>query len=132
MVDRACDLLGYADIYQAKRDIISADPVHYKPADLADARRLAAQILSALGTAMSPQAREAYDRVQRAWTLAKPLYFEVRELGLRFLRYDPQREARFPSLYVVGRTDQGRKRTKKEAEAPGGEGTGGGVKAPPA
>ncbi|WP_437878468.1 hypothetical protein [Sorangium sp. So ce513] len=61
--------------------------------------------------------------LQRAWTLARPLYVEVQELGLRFLRYDPQRDARFPSLYMVGLAGQGRKRTKKEAAAPaGGEG----------
>jgi hypothetical protein len=131
-LDRAYDLLGYADIYQAKRDIVSMDPVHYRPTDLADARRLAAQILTTLGAAMSPKAREAYDLVQRAWTLAKPLYFEVRELGLRFLRHDPQREARFPSLYTVGRTGQGRRKTKKEQGAPGGEGPSGGPTPPPA
>ncbi|WP_437931584.1 hypothetical protein WMF37_20760 [Sorangium sp. So ce291] len=119
-LDRAYDLLGYADIYQARHDVVSRDPVHYRATDLADARRLASQILAVLGAALSPRAREAYDLLQRAWTLAKPLYVEVQELGLRFLRYDPQREARFPSLYVVGRAGQGRKRTKKEPAAPAG------------
>ncbi|WP_437673941.1 hypothetical protein [Sorangium sp. So ce131] len=110
---------------------MSKDPLHYRAADLPDARRLASQILAALGAALSPGAREAYDLLQRAWTLAKPLYVEVQELGLRFLRYEPQRDARFPSLYVVGRAGQGRKRTKKEPAAPGGgdvtPGTGGGA-----
>ncbi|WP_437588473.1 hypothetical protein [Sorangium sp. So ce1000] len=119
-LDRAYDLLGYADIYQAKLDVVSKDPVHYRATDVADARRLAAQILAVLGAALSPKAREAYDLLQRAWTLAKPLYTEVQELGLRFLRYDPQREARLPSLYVVGRAGQGRKRTRREPAAPGG------------
>ncbi|MGK3998605.1 hypothetical protein [Sorangium sp. So ce1024] len=120
-LDRAYDLLGYADIYQAKQDVVSTDPVHYRATDLADARRLASQMLAVLGAALSPKAREAYDLLQRAWTLAKPLYAEVQELGLRFLRYDPQRDARFPSLYVVGRAGQGRKKTKKEAAAPAGK-----------
>ncbi|WP_437732667.1 hypothetical protein [Sorangium sp. So ce1335] len=119
-LDRAYDLLGYADIYQARHDVVSTDPVHHRATDLADARRLASQMLAVLGAALSPKAREAYDLLQRAWTLAKPLYVEVQELGLRFLRYDPQRDARFPSLYVVGRAGQGRKRTKKEAAAPAG------------
>ncbi|MGK3966024.1 hypothetical protein WMF38_17810 [Sorangium sp. So ce118] len=119
-LDRAYDLLGYADIYQAKHDVVSTDPVHYRATDLADARRLASQMLAVLGAALSPKAREAYDMLQRAWTLARPLYVEVQELGLRFLRYDPQRDARFPSLYVVGRAGQGRKRTKKAAAAPAG------------
>ncbi|XYH96538.1 hypothetical protein ACMHYB_53635 [Sorangium sp. So ce1128] len=122
-LDRAYDLLGYADIYQAKHDVVSKDPVHYRATDLADARRIASQILAVLGAALSPKAREAYDLLQRAWTLAKPLYVEVQELGLRFLRYDPQRDARFPSLYVVGRAGQGRKRTKKEPAAPAAGGT---------
>ncbi|WP_437574831.1 hypothetical protein [Sorangium sp. So ce887] len=134
-LDRAYDLLGYADIYQAQHDIVSKDPIHYRATDLADARRLASQILTVLGAALSPKAREAYDLLQRAWTLAKPLYIEVQELGLRFLRYDPQREARFPSLYVVGRVGQGRKRTKKEPAAPAGgdaaPGAGGGATATP-
>ena len=71
---------------------------------------------------MTPHAREAYDLVQRSWTLLKLVYFEVQELGLRFLRYDPQRGARFPSLYGVGRTGQGRKKAKKaDGASEGGE-----------
>jgi hypothetical protein len=131
-IDRAYDLLGYADIYQAKRDLVSKDPVFYRATDLADARRLAGQILTALGAAMTPKAREAYDLVQRAWTLLRPVYFEVQELGLRFLRYDPQRDARFPSLYVVGRTGQGRKKGKKEEAPPAGAPTAEAPKEPPA
>lgn len=117
-LDRAYDLLGYADIYESKKAVVSQDPVHYRPTDLADARRLAAQILAALGGRMSPNARDAYDLMVRAWTFARPVYFEVQELGLRFLRYDPKREERFPSLYVVGRAGVGRRKAKKEEGAP--------------
>jgi hypothetical protein len=111
--DRAEDLLGYANIYESKLDIVSKDPLHFRDTDIAEARRLAGNIMSALGIAMTPQAFGFYDLVRRTWTLLEPIYFEVRELGLRFLRYDPQREARFPSLYVVGRGSQGRRKTNK-------------------
>jgi len=113
-LDRAYDLLGYADIYEQQHAIVSADKVHYRSSDLADARRLAGEILAALGAAMSPQARTWYDLTQRAWTLLEAVYNEVRELGLVFLRSDPLREKRFPSLYVVGRPSTGRRKTKKD------------------
>ncbi len=117
-LDRAYDLLGYADIYETKKAIVSQDPVHYRPTDLADARRLASQILAALGGAMNPSARDAYDLLVRAWTFTRPVYFEVQELGLRFLRYDPKRDERFPSLFVVGRAGGGRRKQKKDEPAP--------------
>jgi hypothetical protein len=120
-LDRANDLLGYAEIYASKKDIVSKDPVHYRATDVADAKRMAGQILAALGAGMTPAAREWYDVLRRGWTLLRPVYREVQELGLRFLRLDPRREERFPSLFVMGRTGQGRKRTKKD-EAPIGGG----------
>lgn len=112
-LDRAYDLLGYADIYDQRRDAVSSDPVHYRATDAADARRLAGQILATLSATMSPQARKWYDMMQRAWTLLEVVYDEVREMGLRFLRSDPLREQRLPSLYVVGRASTGRKKAKK-------------------
>jgi hypothetical protein len=120
-LDRANDLLGYAEIYASKKDIVSKDPVHYRATDVADAKRMAGQILAALGAGMTPAAREWYDVLRRGWTLLRPVYREVQELGLRFLRLDPRREERFPSLFVMGRAGQGRKRTKKD-EAPIGAG----------
>ena len=39
----------------------------------------------------------------RAWTRMSKMYVEVQEKGLCLLRYDPQREHRFPSVFAVGR-----------------------------
>jgi len=117
-LDRAHDLLGYADIYEANLAVVSTDPVHFLETDLADARQYAAEILAAISSSMTPQALEAFDGMRRAWTLIDRVYAEVRELGLRFLRHDPKRDTRFPSLYSVGRRGQGRrKKNKNEAEA---------------
>ena len=121
-VDRAYDLLGYADIYEKHLAVVSTDPVHYRPTDLADARRLAGQILAVVDAARSQPAREAFDLLRRSWTLLAPVYAEVREVGLHLLRHDPEREARFPSVYSVGRKGQGRKKGPKArpvTEAPG-------------
>lgn len=128
-LDRAYDLLGYADIYEQHHGVVSTDPVHFVKTDVADARRLAAQILGLVGAAMTPQAQEAFDLLRRTWTLVKPVYTEVREIGLALLRHDPQRGERFPSLYAVGRKGQGRKKGAKEA-APEGVAEGAAVSRP--
>jgi hypothetical protein len=123
-LDRANDLLGYAKIYEAEPGIVSKD-TKYKPTHLADARRLAGEILAALSAAMTPKAREWYDLLQRAWTLATKMYFEVQEAGTFLLRYDPRREERFPSLYAVARGGGPRKKGKKGADAADGSVVGG-------
>lgn len=120
-LDRANDLFGYAEIYVAKHDVVSKDTL-YKDTHVADAHRLTGLIMGHLGAAMSPQAREWYDVLRRALALLTPAYAEVREVALCVLRYDPQRNARLPSLYSAGRPGQGRPKKKKAepAEPPGG------------
>ncbi len=130
-LDRAYDLFGYADVYEQYHGIVSTDPVHFVKTDVADARRLASQILSVVGAAMTPQAREAFDVLRRTWTLVKPLYTEVQEIGLAALRYDPERGERFPSLYAVGRKGQGRRKGAKEAAVPEVAVEGAAASAPP-
>ena len=114
-LDRAYDLLGYADVY-AKRPAV-AGHVAYRETDKADAHRLAGELLAALGKEMNAEQKLAFDLLRRAWTFLKPVYFEVQQVGLAGLRYDPAREQRFPSLYVVGRKGVGRKKAKKDASA---------------
>ena len=123
-LDRANDLLGYAKVYEAEPGVVSKD-TKYKPTHLADARRLAGEILAALSAAMTPKAREWYDFLQRAWTLATKMYFEVQEAGTFLLRYDPRREERFPSLYAVARGGGPKKKGKKAADAAEGGVVGG-------
>ena len=114
-LDRANDLLGYAKVYEAEPAVVSKD-TKYKPTHVADARKLAGEILAALSAAMTPKAREWYDLLQRAWTLATKMYFEVQEAGTFLLRYDPRREERFPSLYAVARGGGSKKKGKKAAD----------------
>ncbi len=116
--DRAGDLLGYAQIYEAEHAVVSKD-TKYKPTHLADAKKHAGAIYAALGQSMTPQARAWADLLWRAWTLGSAMYFEVRETGLYLHRYDPLREQRFPSVFVVGRPGVGQKKGKKGAGDPG-------------
>ena len=116
--DLAADLIGYDEIYERHEKDVAADTTNYQPTDLADARRLAGEILSGLSAAMSPKAREAYDLLQRAWTWLLQVYSEVSEAGRWLLRYDPRREERFPSLFAAGRPRGGRPSKKaKPGEA---------------
>ena len=62
--------------------------------------KIAGEILSHLSAAMSPQAKEAYELLQRAWTVLLDVYFEVREVGQCLLRRDPKRDEWFPSLFA--------------------------------
>ena len=116
-LDRANDLLGYAKIYEAAPGIVAKD-TKYQPTHVADARRLAGEILASLSAAMTPMAREWYDLLQRTWTLVTKMYFEVQEAGTFLLRYDPRREERFPSLYAAARGG-GPKKGKKTAAGEG-------------
>jgi hypothetical protein len=119
-LDRANDLLGYAKVYEAEPGVVSKD-TKYTPTQIAEARRMAGEILAALSAAMTPKAREWYDLLQRAWTLATKMYFEVQEAGTFLLRYDPRREERFPSLCAVARGGGPKKKGKKAADDAGGE-----------
>lgn len=117
--DLAGDLLGYARVYELRPDVVKADPKHYRPDDAAKARELAGAIIQALSAALTPKAREAFDRYARAWTVLFQRYGEVREAGMWLYRKDPDRERRFPSLFVAGRPNVGRpKKTPQQPAAP--------------
>lgn len=115
--DTAEDLMGYADLYEQEHAVVSKDTTNYRPTDLADARRLAGEILSYLAASMSPKAREAYDLLCRAWTLLLQVYFEVREVAACLLRYDPRRDEKLPSLHSAGRAGRPRKKASGQDEA---------------
>ncbi|MEP7124980.1 MAG: hypothetical protein ABJE95_28885 [Byssovorax sp.] len=113
--DLAGDLLGYADICEKNHAAVATDTTNYRETDVADARRIAGDILAHLAAAMTPKGREAYELMQRAWTLLIQTYFEVQEVGMCLMRRDPKRDEWFPSLYAAGRS--GRPRKKKDAAA---------------
>jgi hypothetical protein len=126
--DLAGDLLGYADIYATRKDDVASDTTNYRETDVADARRIAGDILAHLAAAMSPKAKAAYELMQRAWMLLIQTYFEVQEVGTCLMRRDPKRDDWFPSLYAAGRS--GRPRKKKD-EAAGRAPNDGGAQKPP-
>ena len=116
--DLAADLLGYADIYLMKPEAVASDETNYRSTDVADARRIAGDILAHVAASMTPKAREAYELMQRAWTLLAQTYFEVQEVGKVLLRRDPRRDEWFPSLYAAGKSGRPRKK-KGDAAAAG-------------
>lgn len=119
--DLAGDLLGYARIYEKRPEVVAADPKNYRASDLADARRLAGEILGALGGSLSPSGQRAFDAYVRAWTWLNATYDEVRSTGLWLHRRDPKKDELFPSLFAVGRSKPSPRKSKKgggEAEAP--------------
>lgn len=118
-VDRAYDLLGYADVYVENAAAVSGH-VQYRATDVADARRLAGQLLAVLDAGMNPQQQIAIDQLRRVWTFLLAVYFEVRHVGLAALRYEPSREERFPSVYLAGRKSSPRKKGGKGEAAPDG------------
>ncbi|WP_437669492.1 hypothetical protein [Sorangium sp. So ce131] len=127
--DLANDLLGYARIYELRADVVKADRRHYRAGDAARARELAGAMIQKLSAAMTPKAREAYDRYVRAWTLLSQRYDEVRAAGLWLWRRNARAQERFPSLFAAGRPNVGRSRKAApkgdEGEGSGGSGAGG-------
>jgi hypothetical protein len=118
--DTAGDLMGYARIYELRHAVVAADPTNYRATDVADARRLAKEMMDHLTSELTPEGRAAYLRLVRAWTLLTQVYEEVQAVGLHLQRKVPERFAQFPSLYAAGRPNSGRR--KKGAAAPGESG----------
>ncbi|XXT15175.1 hypothetical protein WME94_33490 [Sorangium sp. So ce429] len=132
--DLANDLLGYARIYELRADVVKADGKHYRAGDAARARELAGAMIQKLSAALTPRAREAYDRYVRVWTLLCQRYDEVRAAGLWLWRKNARAQERFPSLFAAGRPNVGRSRKEepKGSEGDGGGGSGGGEEPGPA
>jgi len=116
--DLANDLIGYAEIYESRHDVVSRDPKHFRPGDAARAKVLAKAILKAISASMSHDEREAYLAYVRSWTLVYRRYEEVRAAGLWLFRADAAKDARFPSLFAVARPNGGRPRKQPAAPAP--------------
>ena len=108
--DTAGDLMGYARIYELRHKVVAADPTNYRVTDVADARRLAKDMMEHLTSELTPEAKAAYLLLVRAWTLLIQVYEEVQSVGLHLQRKVPERFAQFPSLYAAGRPNSGRKK----------------------
>lgn len=115
--DLANDLIGYAEIYEARPAVVRRDPKNYRPGDLARAKTLARMIMKAMSKKRSHQERDASATYARCWTLLLKRYEEVRSAGLWLFRKDPAKDKRFPSLFAAGRPNGGRPR--KQPVEPG-------------
>ncbi len=120
--DTAGDLMGYARIYELRHAVVAADPTNYRETDVADARRLAKEMMEHLTSELTPEAKAAYLLLVRAWTLLIQVYEEVQAVGLHLQRKVPERFAQFPSLYAAGRPNSGRKKKAAAPEEPGAGG----------
>ena len=126
--DRAGDLLGYVGIARDNLELVKHDKKHYRASDLVDAPRLANEIVEAIGSLETTEARTWGDHAARAFTLLQRSYVEVMAAGLFLERHDPDRFAHWPSLYVAGRPNVGRPRkAKPSGDTAGGGATGGGT-----
>jgi hypothetical protein len=112
-IDLALDLSRLAKLYQKHKNVIKKDPKHYVAADATDARTYSSEILRQLGEARNENAKTWSDRVARAWVLLLDVYGEVSQAGRWLFRHD-EPVTRFPSLWAVARTGQGRPKKTEE------------------
>jgi hypothetical protein len=117
--DMANDLLGYARIYELRREVVKGDSKHYRAGDAARAREIAGVIIQGLSAAMTPRARTAYARYVGCWALLEQRYGEVRAAGLWLFRKDARREELFPSLFSAGRPKLAKRRAGNAEDASG-------------
>jgi hypothetical protein len=116
-VDLADDLMREADLYDAHATALAEDRIHYKADDAVTARKLAHGIYRVLGDGRSSDARYWSEYQARAWTFLLATYDEVAAAG-RWLYRHENGEARFPSLYTIGRQPR-RSRRADGGEIPG-------------
>jgi hypothetical protein len=81
--------MGYARIYELRPKVVAADPTNYRDTDVADARRLAKEMMEHLTSELTPEGRAAYLLLVRAWTLLIQVYEEVQAVGLHLQRKVP-------------------------------------------
>ena len=116
-IDQADDLMRLADIYETHAAALAVDQIHYKADDAVTARKLAHGIYKVLGDGRTSDARYWSDYQARAWTFLLETYDEVAAAG-RWLYRHENGEARFPSLYTVGRQSR---RSRRPEGSDGGE-----------
>jgi hypothetical protein len=133
-VDLANDLLRLAALYQHHAQALATDVRHYKAADGDLAGRTAQAIHQVLGDGRNVSARNWSNYLARAWSLLVITYGEVSAAGRWLFRHEDG-EARFPSLYTVGRQRRSRRPDESSPdegpEIPGEDPGDGDVVAPP-
>lgn len=131
--DAASDLVRLAKLYRKRHDVVKNDSKNFVKTDEADAGRCAHAIVTALGEAKNQEQALWSEMMQRSFTLLDTTYAEVKSAGWWLYRSeDPA--ARFPSLYVMGRSAPSRsvRAPKGGGELPAGGDGGGALVAPTA
>lgn len=80
------DLERLASFYEAQRDVIERDPKWYRAGDVAEARRIAAELNALLKAAQSDELGQWDARLAQAYTLLVPAHEELRAAGQFLLR----------------------------------------------
>ena len=101
-VDLAEDLMQLADLFEAHAAALAEDRTHYRVEDAVNAKKIGHGILLVLGDGRVSDARYWAEYQALAWTLLVTTYEEVSAAGQWLFRHE-NGEARFPSLYTVGR-----------------------------
>jgi hypothetical protein len=107
-VDLASDLVRLATLYQAHAADLATDVRHYQADDAETAGRTAQAIHQVLGDGRDTSARYWSNYLPRAWSLLVTTYEEVSAAGRWLFRHE-NGEARFPSLYTIGRQRRSRR-----------------------
>lgn len=117
-MDLAEDLMRLADVYEAHATALAVDRIRYRAEDAVAARKLAHCIFQVLGD--GPASDQSYwaGYQARAWTFLLATYDEVAAAG-RWLFRHQDGDARFPSLYAIGRQPR---RRRRERDEPTGDG----------
>lgn len=80
------DLERLASFYEVEREVVERDPKYYRATDVADARRLAAELTELLRAAQSEELARWDDKLARAMMVLVPAYDELRAAGQYLLR----------------------------------------------
>lgn len=91
-----------ADLYEAHATALAADGVHYRAEDPVTARKLGHGIFQVLGDGRQSDQSYWAKYQARAWTFLLATYDEVAAAGRWLFRHE-NGDARFPSLYTIGR-----------------------------
>ncbi|MDB4932826.1 MAG: hypothetical protein JWM10_5310 [Myxococcaceae bacterium] len=101
------DLARLADFYEAQRETIERDPKYYRGGDVAEARRIAAELTTLLKAAQSDELGQWDARLAQAFTLLVPAHDEVRAAGQFLLRSGgAERFAALPGVRRRPRKDE--------------------------
>lgn len=113
-LDLASDLGRLAQLYSEFVDELRADDKFYDSGDAGRARRIAVDIVKALGESSE---RPSNDALIRSYALLERIYEDVRAFGLAMYRKDGGDDM-FPSLFSVRAAPSARREPEPEPETP--------------